>query len=114
MNAVRFPVSPIQAVLRMRAWFRHLCPVWASSLATNLVRVILQCGLRLEPHDDMDLKMETVDSRFTAVELNTVSHPFWLPADVTVTLHWRGMLFRNRHMYSNFQLFRVDSPTGRF
>jgi len=63
----------------------------------------------LEPHADLDLKRETTESRFSEVSFKGVAQAFWLPTDVKVTLEWQDMVFRNRHRYSQFQLFRVDT-----
>jgi len=38
-----------------------------------------------------------------------VAQAFWLPQEVTVTVNWQGMVFRNRHRYSDFALFRVET-----
>ncbi len=63
----------------------------------------------LIPYDDPDLRKETTESRFAAVRFKGVPQDFWLPEDVTVTLDWRGMVFRNHHHYSQFGLFHVDT-----
>jgi hypothetical protein len=43
------------------------------------------------------------------VRFKDVPQAFWLPEEVTVTVNWDGAVFRNRHQYSDFQLFRVDT-----
>ena len=79
---------------------------WIDPANNQIVRMRTEL---LTPQGDPDLKTETTESRFTAVQFKDVAQPFWLPADVTVNLNWKGMLFRNRHRYSDFQLFRVDA-----
>jgi hypothetical protein len=79
---------------------------WIDSGNHQIVRMRTEL---LVPHDDPDLRMETTESRFTEVHFKSVPQPFWLPEEVTVSLNWQGMLFRNRHRYSDFHLFRVDA-----
>ena len=33
----------------------------------------------------------------------------WLPLDVAVTVEWRGRILRNRHTYSEFKIFNVET-----
>ncbi|HLY18913.1 MAG TPA: VWA domain-containing protein [Bryobacteraceae bacterium] len=84
--------------------------VWIDFEDYQIVRMRTELLL---PHNDPDLRRETTESRFTEVRFNDVAQVFWLPAEVTVTLNWQGMVFRNRHHYSQFQLFHVDMPHAR-
>ena len=79
---------------------------WIDSNSYQIVRMRTEL---LVPYDDPDLRGETTESRFEAVRFKGVPQDFWLPEDVTVTLDWRGMVFRNHHHYSQFELFHVDS-----
>jgi hypothetical protein len=63
----------------------------------------------LEPRNDVDLKQITTDSEFIEAHFKGVPGAFWLPEHVTVTLNWRGQVFRNSHRYSNFKLFEVNT-----
>jgi VWFA-related protein len=83
---------------------------WIDSGSNQIVRMRTEL---LVPHDDPDLRMETTESRFTAVHFKDISQAFWLPEVVTVTVNWQGMVFRNSHRYSDFQLFRVDTAAPR-
>jgi len=83
---------------------------WIDSGNNQIVRMRTEL---LEPQGDPDLKVETTESRFTGVHFKDVPQPFWLPEEVTVTLNWQGMVFRNSHRYSNFQLFRVDAAPAQ-
>jgi VWFA-related protein len=83
---------------------------WIDSGSSQIVRMRTEL---LVPHDDPDLRMETTESRFTAVHFKDVSQAFWLPEVVTVTVNWQGMVFRNSHRYSDFQLFRVNATAPR-
>jgi VWFA-related protein len=79
---------------------------WIDTANSQIVRMRTEL---LTPQGDPDLRLETTESRFTAVQFKGATQAFWLPEEVTVTLNWQGMLFRNRHRYSDFQLFRVDA-----
>ena len=78
---------------------------WIDSGDNQIVRLRTEL---LEPHDDPDLKMQTTDLRFNAVHFKDVPEAFWLPEQVTVTMKRRGAVFRNRHVYSGFQLLRTE------
>jgi len=64
----------------------------------------------LRPQGDLDLKKQTTKSRFTEVHFKESPLVLWLPAEVTVTVDWQGQIYRNRHDYSDFRLFRVEIP----
>jgi VWFA-related protein len=81
---------------------------WIDSGTNQIVRLRTEL---LEPHDDPDLKMQTTDIRFNAVQFKDVPEAFWLPAQVTVTVKWRGAAFRNRHEYSDFKLLRTETAS---
>ena len=80
---------------------------WIDSDAYHIVRMRTE----LEPRADLDLKEETTELRFTEVRFKDMPQVFWLPKEVTVTVNWDGAVFRNRHVYSEFQLFRVNTTT---
>ena len=63
----------------------------------------------LRPQGDMDLKKQTTESRFTEVHFKESGRVLWLPVEVTVTVNWQGQLYRNRHDYSDFRLFSVET-----
>ncbi len=44
---------------------------------------------------------------FNQVQFTSANQQFWLPKRVTVTLNWNGQTLRNRHEYSDFQVFNV-------
>jgi tetratricopeptide (TPR) repeat protein len=76
--------------------------------ATNHQILRLNTDL-LEPLPLLKLKAETTKIEFNEVHFNRIREAFWLPADVTVTLDWRGRLLRNQHEYSDFMVFNVES-----
>ena len=63
----------------------------------------------LTPLPIVKLHAETTDIEFSEVHFDRVPDGFWLPAEVTVTLDWQGQHFRNRHEYSDFVVFNVES-----
>jgi len=65
----------------------------------------------LLPRGDIDLKEQTTESRFTEVHFKDSPRTLWLPEEVTVTVDWQGQIYRNRHDYSDFKLFAVETLT---
>lgn len=63
----------------------------------------------LTPLPVMKLQMETTNIDFAEVHFNRLAQAFWLPSKVTVNLDWQGRRLRNRHEYSDFIVFNVDS-----
>jgi hypothetical protein len=63
----------------------------------------------LAPRGDIGLKsvISTVD--FFPVQPSGTERTLWLPGDVTVVGTYQGVTFHNKHHYSNFKLFRVES-----
>jgi len=51
----------------------------------------------------------TTDIHYSEVRFKSASLSLWLPRDVVVTVDWNGKLRRNRHSYSDFHLFSVES-----
>jgi tetratricopeptide (TPR) repeat protein len=76
--------------------------------ATNHQILRLNTDL-LEPLPLLKLKAETTKIEFNEVHFNRIPEAFWLPANVTVTLDWRGRLLRNQHEYSDFIVFNVEA-----
>lgn len=66
----------------------------------------------LAPRDDIFLNGHSTEIRFAAVPLPGAAQPFWLPREVAVSVDWKGNLFRNRHRYSDYRLFSVQSIEG--
>jgi len=80
---------------------------WVDAATYQIIRMRTDL---LQPQGDMDLKRQTTESRFTEVHFKGSPLVLWLPAEVTVTVVWRGLVYRNRHDYSDFKLFRVETP----
>ena len=61
----------------------------------------------LNPAPEVQLEAQATDVRFGEVHFPGSKQALWLPQDVAVTVHWNGRTFRNRHHYSDFELFQV-------
>jgi hypothetical protein len=55
------------------------------------------------------LEKLTTEIDLSEVSFNQVERRFWLPNQVTVTLDWNGRVLRNKHEYSDFLVFNVES-----
>ncbi len=67
----------------------------------------------LAPRPDIGLERLTTEVRFGQVNFKGTSTSVWLPLEVVVTVKWRDRTFRNRHRYSNFRLFKVETEEKR-
>ncbi|MBI1983323.1 MAG: hypothetical protein HYS61_03900 [Acidobacteria bacterium] len=59
------------------------------------------------------LSTQTTVINYGVVRFKEVASTLWLPTEVTVTVEWKGRTFRNRHRYSNFRLFNVETEEKR-
>jgi tetratricopeptide (TPR) repeat protein len=79
---------------------------WVDTQTYQIVR--LRSDL-LRPLPEVRLKKQTTDIDFAEVRFNRLQEAFWLPEKVTVTVDWNRHLLRNKHQYSEFKVFSVDS-----
>jgi hypothetical protein len=63
----------------------------------------------LNPEPRVRLDRQTTEVQYAEVHFQDVPITAWLPRDVVVTVEWNGKLRRNRHSYSDFHLFNVQS-----
>jgi hypothetical protein len=63
----------------------------------------------LYPLPKLFLTRQTTDVRYAAVHFKKRPSPLWLPSQVVVTVKWKGKLIRNRHSYTDFRLFNVET-----
>jgi tetratricopeptide (TPR) repeat protein len=63
----------------------------------------------LKPPPNTHLIRQTTDVRYGEVSFKEVATPLWLPKEVTVTVHWKDRIFRNRHRYSDYKMFKVET-----
>ena len=80
--------------------------VWIDSETHQIIRLTSDL---LRPLSELRLEKVKTEIAFGEVHFNRTENGFWLPNEVTVTLDWNGKAFRNKHQYSEFQLFSVDS-----
>ncbi len=63
----------------------------------------------LAPRRDVYLARQTTEIWYGEVHFTSNSQAFWLPREVLVTLEWNGQVYRNRHRYSDYLVFSVES-----
>jgi hypothetical protein len=80
--------------------------VWIDPSNYQILRMVTEL---LTPAPEVRLQRQTTDVRFGEVRFTSVGSKLWLPRDVAVTVSWNGKTFRNRHRYSDFQLFNVEA-----
>jgi hypothetical protein len=79
---------------------------WIDSENYQIIRIASDL---LKPLSQIKLEKMTTEINFSEVSFHQVGRRFWLPNQVTVTLDWNGKVLRNKHEYSEFMLFNVDS-----
>jgi tetratricopeptide (TPR) repeat protein len=79
---------------------------------TNFQIVRLRTDL-LAPQSKVRLQKQTTEIHFKEVSFKEVATAFWLPQEVSVTVDWRGRIYRNWHRYSDFKLFNVETKEER-
>ncbi len=78
--------------------------VWVDPSSYQIVR--LRQNL-LAPLIDVFLTVASSDISYSEVRFQSVDIPFWLPQRVVVDLRFAGQRYRNRHTYSDYQVFTV-------
>ena len=63
----------------------------------------------LAPNTEIRLDQLTTDVTFSAVQLQDVPNPLWLPSEVDVYIEIRDQKFRNVHHYTNYRRYRVSA-----
>jgi Flp pilus assembly protein TadD len=84
--------------------------VWVDPESYQVIRMHREV---LNPPPQSRLARLTTEIDFTEVQFKDAPGKFWLPHDVTVTVHWKKRFFRNRHHYSDFRLFKVETEEKR-
>lgn len=79
---------------------------WIDSDSFQIVR--LRTDL-LTPPEGSGLNRQTTEIEYGEIRFKQAGSALWLPTRVTVTLNWRGEVLRNRHEYSDFKLFAVET-----
>ncbi len=63
----------------------------------------------LRPLPTVQLLKLSTDILFQEVAFEGVSAPLWLPKEVDIMVNYRGRILHNKHSYSDFRLFNVES-----
>jgi len=79
--------------------------VWVDPATHQIVR--MQIDL-LEPRSDVGLTRQTSEIWFSEVRFKSSPEPFWVPREVLITTTAFGFTYRNRHRYSDYQIFTVS------
>lgn len=66
----------------------------------------------LTPRRDVGLDQHTTWVEFEEVRFNNTSRTLWLPHEMRIMIAWKGWKFSNRHAYSQYRLFSVESQDG--
>jgi tetratricopeptide (TPR) repeat protein len=83
---------------------------WIDPTTFQIVR--LRTDL-LAPQSKVRLQRQTTEIHFKEVSFKEVATAFWLPQEVSVTVDWKGRIYRNWHRYSDFKLFNVETKEER-
>jgi hypothetical protein len=79
---------------------------WVDPRTRQIVRMRTDL---LEPEYQILLMEQTTEVQFSEVHFGAVAQPFWLPREVKVKWRMAGNTYRNRHRYSDYKLFSVES-----
>ncbi len=79
---------------------------WVDPRSYQIVR--MRTGL-LAPRSDLGLYRQDTEIWFTEVRFDDRNRTLWLPREVVVTTQWKNRTFTNRHRYSNYRLFTVET-----
>jgi hypothetical protein len=85
---------------------RHQGIAWIDPETFQIVR--LRTDL-LEPFFELGLMQTTTEISYNEVQFTSSATPLWLPREVLVTIRWNGKNFSNRHRYSDYRLFTVET-----
>jgi hypothetical protein len=82
---------------------------WINPETSQLLRMRLDL---LTPRTDVGLEQHTTWVEFEEVRFDNASRTIWLPREVRIVIAWKGWKFTNRHGYSQYKLFSVESREG--
>ncbi len=80
--------------------------VWVDPQSYQIIR--MRTGL-LAPRTDLGLYRQDTEIWFTEVRFEDRNRSLWMPHEVLVTIEWKNGVFRNRHRYSDYRLFTVET-----
>lgn len=79
---------------------------WVDPDTLQIVR--MRTNLLATEHP-VHLMEQTTDIRFSEVHFDGIRQSFWLPREVVVSFKVAGKTYLNRHRYSEYKLFTVES-----
>jgi len=80
--------------------------VWVDPTTFQIIRAHTDL---LAPRYDVGLASDTTEIECAAIRFNAVGRSFWLPKEVVVTAVFRNYTYTNRHRYSDYRLFSVET-----
>jgi hypothetical protein len=80
--------------------------IWIDSASYQIVR--MQTDL-LVPQTQIGLTRNTVEIEYAPVHFASSDQTLRLPSKVLVTVNFRGSIYTNRHEYSDYKLFRIET-----
>ena len=80
--------------------------IWVDPSTYHVVRMYAEL---LAPRREAGLDAEKAEVDYEPVSFKGVSQDFWLPREVNITLQSGYWTYRNRHHYSDYKLFTVES-----
>ncbi|MBZ5515483.1 MAG: hypothetical protein LAN62_11730, partial [Acidobacteriia bacterium] len=83
---------------------------WIDPTTYQVVR--LRTNL-LAPQATVRLERQTTEIHYQQVPFKGMVAALWLPQEVTVTVDWKGRVYRNWHRYSDFKVFNVETKEQR-
>jgi len=93
-------------LMLMPAHIMHQGLAWVDPRTHQILRMRIDL---LAPRKDVLLARQTTEIWFQEVRFQDSPHPFWLPREVLVTVEWNSQTYRNRHRYSEYLVFSVES-----
>jgi len=79
---------------------------WIDPASYQIVRMRTDL---LMPRPDVGLNRQTTEIQFNEVRFESISRSIWLPKEVVVTIVYQSQIYRNRHRYSHYKLFTVET-----
>ena len=59
------------------------------------------------------LAKRTTDIEYAEAHFKELARPVWMPRQVTVIVEWKGRMFQNEHLYSDYKYFKVGAEEKR-
>jgi hypothetical protein len=80
--------------------------VWIDSTSNQIIRMRTDL---LAPLTKIGLNSSTAEIEYAPVHFAAFNQTFWLPTEVQVVVNFRGAIYTNRHKYSEWRLFNVET-----